>query len=73
MLPDQIEEGEVSEPELDDQPDSDTGDRDKVLSEDQNYRESVYELLWDGPIFQTWNIHLPPALIIHGLVTVPSQ
>ena len=41
MLPDQIEEGEVSEPELDDQPDSDAGDRDKVISEDQNYRETV--------------------------------
>ena len=41
ILPDQIEEGEVSEPELDDQPDSDAGDRDKVLSEDQNYRETV--------------------------------
>ena len=31
MSPDQIEEGEVSEP--DDQPDSDSGDKDKVLSE----------------------------------------
>ena len=41
MLPDQIEEGEVSEPELDDQPDSDTREEDKVLSEDQNYRETV--------------------------------
>ena len=41
MLLDQMEEGEVSEPELDDQPDSDTGDRDKVLSEDQNYRVTV--------------------------------
>ena len=37
MLLDQIEEGEVSEPEPDDLPDSDAGDKDKVLSEDQNY------------------------------------
>ena len=41
ISPDQFEEGEVSEPEPDDQPDSDSGDKDKVLSEDQNYRETV--------------------------------
>ena len=41
MLPDQIEEGEVSEPEPDDQQNSDSSEKDKVLSEDQNYR--LYE------------------------------
>ena len=41
MSPDQIEEGEVSEPEPDDQQDSDSGDKNKVLSEDQNYQETV--------------------------------
>ena len=39
--PEQFEEGEVSEPEPDDQQDSDSSDKDKVLSEDQNYRETV--------------------------------
>ena len=39
--PDQIEEGEVSDPEPEDQQDSDSGDKDRVLSEDQNYRETV--------------------------------
>ena len=41
MPPEQFEEGEVSEPEPDDQQDSASGDKDKVLSEDQNYRETV--------------------------------
>ena len=41
MPPEQFEEGEVSEPEPDDQQDSDSGDKDKILSEDQNYRETV--------------------------------
>ena len=41
MSPDQIEEGEVSEPEPDDQQDSDSAEKDKALSEDQNYRETV--------------------------------
>ena len=41
MSLDQFEEGEVSEPEPDDQQDSDSRDKDKVLSEDQNYRETV--------------------------------
>ena len=39
--PDQFEEGEVSDPEPEDQQDSDSGDKDRVLSEDQNYRETV--------------------------------
>ena len=41
LSPDQVEEGEVSEPEPDDHQDSDSGKKDKVLSEDQNYRETV--------------------------------
>ena len=41
MSPDQVEEGEVSELEPDDHQDSDSGEKDKVLSEDQNYRETV--------------------------------
>ena len=41
MSPDQFEEGEVSEPEPDDQQDSDSAEKDKVLSEDQNYRETI--------------------------------
>ena len=39
MPQDKIEEGEVSEP--DDQQDPDFGDVDRILSEDQNYRETV--------------------------------
>ena len=40
ILPlEQFEEGEVSDPE--DQPDPDTRDTDRILSEDQNYRETV--------------------------------
>ena len=39
--PDQFEEGEVSDPEPEDQQDSDSGDKDRVLSWDQNYRETV--------------------------------
>ena len=41
MSSDQVEEGEVSEPEPDDRQDLDSGEKDKVLSEDQNYRETV--------------------------------
>ena len=41
IQPDQIEEGEVSGPKPEDQQDSDSGDKDRVLSEDQNYRETV--------------------------------
>ena len=37
ISPDQFEEGEVSEP--DDQQDWDSAEKDKVLSEDQNYRQ----------------------------------
>ena len=39
----QVEEGEVSEPDPEpgDQPDSDSGEKDKIMSEDQNYRETV--------------------------------
>ena len=39
----QVEEGEVSDPEPDpdDQQDSDPSDTDRILSEDQNYRETV--------------------------------
>ena len=39
MPPDPVEEGELSDPE--DQPDVDTGDSDKMISEEQNYRETV--------------------------------
>ena len=41
--PDQAEEGEVSDPEqeLDDQQDSDLGEKDRIISENQNYRETV--------------------------------
>ena len=39
LPPEPAEEGEVSDPE--DQPDVEAGDSDKVLSEDQNYRETV--------------------------------
>ena len=40
--PDQAEEGEVSDPEQepDDQQDSDSGEKDRMISEDQNYRET---------------------------------
>ena len=40
---DKVEEVEVSEPDLEpeDQPDSDSGEKDKIMSEDQNYRETV--------------------------------
>ena len=41
LSPDQVEEGEVSELELDDHQDSDSGEKDKVLIEDQNYHETV--------------------------------
>ena len=41
--PDQAEEGEVSDPEQepDDQQDSDLGEKARMISEDQNYRETV--------------------------------
>ena len=41
--PDQTEEGELSDPEQepDDPQDSDSGEKDKIISEDQNYRETV--------------------------------
>ena len=41
--PDQAEEGELSDPEQEpeDQQDSDSGEKDKFMSEDQNYRETV--------------------------------
>ena len=41
--PDQAEEGELSDPEQepDDRQDSDLGEKDKFISEDQNYRETV--------------------------------
>ena len=39
MPPDPVEEGELSDPE--DQPDVETGDSDRVNSEEQNYQESV--------------------------------
>ena len=39
MPPDPVEEGELSDPE--DQPDVETGDSDRVISEEQNYRETV--------------------------------
>ena len=54
MSPDQIEEGEVSEPEPDDQQDSDSAEKDKVLSEDQNYRETIRGVR----AFMGWN-HIP--------------
>ena len=41
MLSDQIEEGEVSELKPDDQPESDSTEKDRELIEDQNYREAV--------------------------------
>ena len=41
--PDQTEEGELSDPEQEpeDPQDSDSGEKDKIISEDQNYRETV--------------------------------
>ena len=39
LPPELVEEGEVSDPE--DQPDVEAGDSDRVLSEEQNYRETV--------------------------------
>ena len=41
--PDQTEEGELSDPEQEpeDPQDSDSGKKDKIISEDQNYRETV--------------------------------
>ena len=39
LPPEPVEEGEVSDPE--EQPDFEAGDSDKVLSEEQNYRETV--------------------------------
>ena len=39
LPPDPVEEGELSDPE--DQPEVETGDSDRVISEEQNYREAV--------------------------------
>ena len=39
--PEQAEEGELSDPEMEDHLDSDSGDKDRIISEDQNYRETV--------------------------------
>ena len=41
IIPPDQKEGEVSEPKQEDQQDSDSGEKDRVLSEDQNYRETV--------------------------------
>ena len=51
--PEPAEEGEISD--LEDQPDVDAGDSDRVLSEDQNYRETVrgVRALWDGTTSRT--------------------
>ena len=54
--PDHAEEGEVSDPEQepDDQQDSDSGEKDRIISEDQNYRETVREVR----AFMRWT-HIP--------------
>ena len=65
-----FEEGELSDAE--ESPDLETSDPDRVLSEDQNYRETVRGVR----AFMGWT-HIPdlsfllnPALIILGQVTV---
>ena len=50
--PEPAEEGELSD--LEDQPDVDAGDSDRVLSEDQNYRETVRGVR----VFMGWT-HIP--------------
>ena len=76
MLPDQIEGGEVCESELDDQQDLDSAEKDKVLSEDQNYRDTVRGVRafmgWSH-IFWIWNIHQPQEQITLGLAIAPNQ
>ena len=75
MSPDQIEEGEVSEPEPDDQQDSDSAEKDKVLSEDQNYRGTVRGVR----AFMGWThipdleYYQPQEQIILGLAIAPNQ
>ena len=49
LPPDQQEEGEVSKPE--DQPDQDSLDSDKAISEDQNYRKTVQGVI----VFMGWS------------------
>ena len=52
--PDQIEETQVSELDQEDQADSDSDEKDRVLSEDQNYRETVHGVR----AFMGWS-HIP--------------
>ena len=52
LPPEPAEEGEVSDPE--DQPDVEAGDSDRVLSEEQNYRETVRSVR----AFMGWT-HIP--------------
>ena len=57
---DPVEEGELSDPE--DQPDVETGDSDRVISEDQNYRETVRGVR----AFMGWT-HIPDLGVFPGL------
>ena len=52
LHPEPAEEGELSD--LEDQPDVDAGDSDRVISEDQNYRETVMGVI----AFMGWT-HIP--------------
>ena len=54
LPPEQVEEGEVSHSEPEYPQDSDSGEKDKILSEDQNYRETVRGVR----AFMAWT-HIP--------------